>query len=161
MNASLFAAAALFMIAACLVAIATRMLLQNRKVLVRLRSAQRQANSRIQKSRMELMEVRNRARLLEDTVTHGTGAVEKMHQVIATTTFSLIDHFSTDESFRERARRARNTHNTTSRQIYQAARTTNKALHLLADTLIISRREKKLTLRTHRGKTDKTTQNKQ
>lgn len=148
MDALLFASTALLLIAARLVALATSLHLQNRKALIRLHSAQRRANSHIQKSRMEVMETRNRARLLEDTVKHGTSAVERMHQAIATTTFSLIDHFATDEEFRESAERARDTHNNASRQIYQAARTTNKALHLLADTLIISRKEKKLTMRT-------------
>ena len=119
----------------------------NTRSLRALRAAQRSANSHVQKSRMEVMETRNRARLLEDTVKQGTSAVEKMHKAIATTTFSLIDHFSTDEEFRQSAQRARDTHNQTSQQIYQAARTTNKALHLLADSLIISRKEKKLVSR--------------
>ena len=148
MDALLFVTTALLVVAARLVALATSLHLQNRKVLIQQLSAQRHANSKIQKRRMALMETRNRARLLEDTVKHGTSAVEKMHQAIATTTFSLIDHFATDEEFRESAERARNTHNNTSRQIYEAARTTNKALHLLADTLIISRKERKLTMRT-------------
>jgi hypothetical protein len=148
MDALLFVITALLVVAARLVALATSLHLQNRKVLIQQLAAQRHANSKIQKRRMALMETRNRARLLEDTVKHGTSAVEKMHQAIATTTFSLIDHFATDEQFRESAERARNTHNNTSRQIYEAARTTNKALHLLADTLIISRKERKLTMRT-------------
>jgi hypothetical protein len=148
MDAFLLVSTALILIAAPVIALAISDHLQNRRILIRLQSAQRRANSHIQKGRMELMETRNRARLLEDSIKHGTSAVEKMHQAIATTTFSLIDHFATDEEVRERAQRVRDTHNTTSRQIYQAARTTNKALHLLADTLIISRKEKKLTMRT-------------
>ncbi|TGN41654.1 hypothetical protein [Marinobacter confluentis] len=148
MDALLLVSTALILVTARFLALATSIHFQNRKALLGLRAAQRLANSNIQKSRMELMETRNRARLLEDTVKHGTSAVEKMHQAIATTTFSLIDHFSTDQEFRESARRARETHNKTSRQIYQAARTTNKALHLLADSLFISRKEKKLTMRT-------------
>ena len=122
--------------------------IQNRKSLTRLRARQIAANSHLQKSRMDLMEVRNRAKLLEDTVKHGTTAVEKMHRAISTTTFSLIDHFAKDDEFRENARRARETHDSTSRQIYDVARTTNKALHLLADSLFITRKEQKLTTRT-------------
>lgn len=148
MDALLLLTTALILIAARLLALATSIHLRNRKSLIRLRAAQRSALSHIQKSRMDLMETRNRARLLEDTVKQGTSAVEKMHRAIAATTFSLIDHFATDEEFRESAQRARETHNNTSRQIYEAARTTNKALHLLADTLFISRKEKKLTMRT-------------
>lgn len=148
MDASLFAVTALLVTAACLASTALVLHLQNRRKIVRLRSAHRRTNSHIQKSRMELMEVRNRARVLEDTVKHGTGAVEKMHQAIATTTFSLIDHFSTDASFRERATRARDNHESSSHRVYQTVRTTNKVLHLLADALIISRKEKKLTRRT-------------
>ena len=148
MDALLFASTALILVATRFIALASSMHVQNRQALIRLQAAQRSANSHLQKSRMDLMESRNRARLLEDTVKHGTSAVEKMHQAIAATTFSLIDHFSTDQEFRESAQRARESHNNTSRQIYQAARTTNKAFHLLADTFIFSRKEKKLTMRT-------------
>lgn len=157
MDALLLVTTGLFLASAGLLAVATPMSLQNLKQLIRLRAAQRSANSHIQKSRLDLMETRNRARLLEDSVKQGTSAVEKMHRAIATTTFSLIDHFATDEEFRESAQRARDTHNNTSRQIYQAARTTNKALHLLADTFIISRKEKKLTMRTRPKNSDRPT----
>ena len=37
------------------------------------------AHSAVQKSRMDLLEVRNRARLLEDSVSGGASAVEKLH----------------------------------------------------------------------------------
>ena len=138
----------LILVSARLIAAAGTRHAQNRKALISLRTAQRSAHSHIQKSRLDLIETRNRARLLEDTVRQGTSAVEKMHKAIATTTFSLIDRFSTDQDFRESARRAHESHNNTSRQIYQAARTTNKALHMLADTFIVTRKEKKLTVRT-------------
>lgn len=108
------------------------------------------ANSDVQKRRMDLLEVRNRARLLEDTVKNGTSAVEKVHQAITSTTFSLIDRFSTSEEFRENARRARQTHDQTSQQIYRSVHTTNRALHLLADTLLIGKKEKKLSSRKNR-----------
>jgi len=147
MNALLITSTVLILATTCFLAVAFSIHLRNRRVLISLRAAQRSANSHIQKSRMELLETRNRARLLEDTVKQGTSAVEKMHKAIAATTFSLIDHFSTDEEFRESARRARETHNQTSRQIYKAAQTTNKAIHLIADTLFISRKEKRLTTR--------------
>ncbi|MDI9245426.1 hypothetical protein [Marinobacter sp. CHS3-4] len=145
MNALLVSSSILTLTSAGLLGLAIPAHISNYRALLRLRAAQRHANSHVQKSRLELMETRNRARLLEDTVKQGTSAVEKMHQAIATTTFSLIDHFARDEEFRESARRARDTHHDTSRKVYQAARTTNKAIHLLADSLIISRKEKKLT----------------
>lgn len=157
MDAILLSSAAFLLLSTFLVMAGWSVHQNNRKALIRLRSAQRSANNHIQKSRMELMETRNRARLLEDSVKHGTSAVEKMHQAIAATTFSLIDHFSTDQQFRDSAQRARETHNNTSRQIYHAARTTNKAIHLLADTFIISRKEKKLTTRPRPNNTDKPT----
>ncbi len=122
-------------------------LFKAQKQLVALRAKLAVQRSRIQKRRLEVLEMRNRARLLEDTVKNGTTAVEKMHKTIASTTFSLIDHFAKDETFRENARRARDSHDNTSAQIYQAARTTNRAFHVIADTLFISRREKKLTTR--------------
>jgi len=149
MNALLISSSVLVITSAGLIGLAIPAHLANYKALVRLRATQRSANSDAQKSRLELMETRNRARLLEDSVKQGTSAVEKMHQAIATTTFGLIDHFSRDEEFRESAQRARETHNDTSRKVYQAARTTNKALHLIADSLIISRKEKKLITRPH------------
>ena len=109
------------------------------------------AHSAIQKSRMDLLEVRNRARLLEDSVSGGASAVEKLHKAISNTTFGLIDLFSKDEEFRQTARKARATHDQTSQQIYKTVRTTNKALHILADTLIIGKAEKHLASR-KRGK---------
>lgn len=72
----------------------------------RLRAHRRAARSAIQKSRMDLLEVRNRAKLLEDTVASGTQAVEKVHQAISSTTFGLIDLFSRDDATRASARRA-------------------------------------------------------
>ena len=105
------------------------------------------AHSAIQKSRMDLLEVRNRARLLEDSVSGGASAVEKLHKAISNTTFGLIDLFSKDEEFRQTARKARQTHDETSQQIYRTVRTTNKALHILADTLIIGKAEKRLASR--------------
>jgi hypothetical protein len=110
------------------------------------------AHSAIQKNRMDLLEVRNRARLLEDSVSGGASAVEKLHKAISNTTFGLIDLFSRDEEFRQTARKARATHDQTSQQIYRTVRTTNKALHILADTLIIGKAEKRLASREHRNK---------
>ena len=105
------------------------------------------AHSALQKSRMDLLEVRNRARLLEDSVSGGASAVEKVHKAISNTTFGLIDLFSKDEEFRQTARKALATHDQTSQQIYRTLRTTNKALHILADTLIIGKAEKRLASR--------------
>lgn len=103
------------------------------------------AHSAIQKSRMDLQEVRNRAKLLEDTVSNGASAVEKVHKAISNTTFGLIDLFSRDEEFRKSARKAREAHDHTSENVYKTVRTTNKALHILADTLIIGKAEKRIT----------------
>ncbi|MBD3640616.1 MAG: hypothetical protein HUJ18_06435 [Marinobacter sp.] len=108
------------------------------------------ARSAIQKSRMDLMEVRNRAKLLEETVSGGTSAVEKVHKAISNTTFGLIDLFSRDEDFRKNAMKARTTHDQTSSEIYSAVRTTNRALHILADTLVISKVEKRIISRQSR-----------
>lgn len=134
-------------IAAGLIIAAIRQHAYNTRNLRKLRALRVSACSHIQKSRMDLMETRNRARLLEDTVKHGTSAVEKVHRTITTTTFSLIDRFSTNEEFRENARRARESHDQTSEQIYRTVHTTNKALHILADALFIGKKEKKLTER--------------
>lgn len=130
-----------------IVVVAFRQHRRNTRGLRLLLARQIAANSHIQKSRMDLMETRNRARLLEETVKNGTSAVEKVHKTITTTTFSLIDRFSTSEEFRENARRVRDSHDHTSDHIYRTIHTTNKALHILADTLFIGKKEKKLTAR--------------
>lgn len=130
-----------------LCAVALREHVRNTHHLRRLRARQIAAHSHLQKSRMDLMETRNRARLLEETVKNGTSAVEKVHKAITTTTFSLIDHFSTSEELRENARRARESHDQTSDRIYRTVHTTNKALHILADSLFFGKKEKKLTER--------------
>ena len=117
---------------------------QSRKQLLVLNAHRIAARSAIQKSRMDLAEVRNRARLLEDTVSGGASAVEKVHKAIANTTFGLIDMFSKDEEFKDNTRKVRQTHHQKSEQVYQAVRTTNRALHILADTLIISKAEKRI-----------------
>ncbi len=140
---SLFATAT----TAGLVIVAIRQHAQNTRDLRILRAQQISAHSHLQKSRMDLMETRNRARLLEETVKNGTSAVEKVHRAITTTTFSLIDRFSSSEEFRENARRAQQSHDQTSDQIYRTVHNTNKALHILADTLFIGKKEKKLTER--------------
>ncbi|MGO1461055.1 MAG: hypothetical protein ACTHYN_06785 [Marinobacter sp.] len=105
------------------------------------------ANSAVQARRMDLYEVRNRAKLLEDTVSGSASAVEKMHRAISDTTFSLVDRFSKDDEFRQSARNARKSHDKASKQVYHTVRTTNKAIHILADTLFITKAEKKVILR--------------
>lgn len=118
---------------------------------VRLVNAHRTAaKSAIQKSRMDLLEVRNRAKLLEETVTSGATAVERVHKAISATTFGLIEHFSRDDEFRKSALKARETHDQTSKQIYRGVRTTNRALHILADTLIIGKAEKRIVSKSHK-----------
>ncbi|MBE0484870.1 hypothetical protein [Marinobacter sp.] len=109
------------------------------------------ARSAIQKSRMDLAEVRNRARLLEDTVSGGASAVERVHKAIANTTFGLIDMFSKDEDFRDSARKAQQSHEQKSEQIYKAVKTTNRALHILADTMIIGKAEKRIVSRSKKA----------
>ncbi|TNE71105.1 MAG: hypothetical protein EP339_15195 [Gammaproteobacteria bacterium] len=116
--------------------------LQNRRQLRILNSHRIAAHSAIQKRRMEVLEVRNRAKLLEDSVTGGATAVEKVHKAITDTTFGLIDMFSNDEDFRRSAQKAKESHDQTSQKIYRSVRTTNRALHILADTLIIGKSEK-------------------
>lgn len=119
-------------------------LLASRRRLRSLNSHRIAARSAIQRSRMDLLEVRNRARLLQDTVSSGATAVEKVHRAISNTTFGLIDLFSRDDEFRQSARKVRQTHDQTSQQIYRTVRTTNRALHILADTLIIGKAEKRI-----------------
>lgn len=113
----------------------------------KLNSHQIVINSAIQARRMSLYEVRNRAKLLEDTVSGSASAVEKMHQAISNTSFRLVDRFSKDDEFRRNARKARMSHDRASKQIYHTVRTTNKAIHILADTLFITKAEKRVVPR--------------
>ncbi|KAA1171051.1 hypothetical protein FWJ25_17895 [Marinobacter salinexigens] len=128
-------------------ALVYRQLQCNRKHLRIINSHRLAAHSAIQKSRMDLLEVRNRAKLLEDSVSGGATAVEKVHKAITNTTFGLIDLFSSDENFRSSARKAKVSHDEASQKIYRSVRTTNRALHILADTLIIGKAEKQIVSR--------------
>lgn len=120
--------------------------LTNRQVIA-LRSRALRRQSKIQKKRLDLLETRNRNKVLEDTVKSGTAAVEKMHRTLTNATFGLIDRFSSDDEFRENARKARETHDQTSDKIYKTLHTTNKAVHLLADTLLTKRTESRIRRR--------------
>ncbi|OZB15700.1 MAG: hypothetical protein B7X58_06175 [Marinobacter sp. 34-60-7] len=121
---------------------------ENRALFRRLNALRIAALSERQKARMDMLEVRNRAKLLEDTVSGGTSAVEKVHKTIANTTFGLIDLFSRDDEFRSQARRVQQRHQQTSTEVYRAVRTTNRALHIIADTLFIGSSEKRMVSRT-------------
>jgi hypothetical protein len=136
--------ALLLLVSAGTLGYACQQLLLSRRHLRLLNSHRIAARGAIQKSRMDLLEVRNRARVLQDTVSGGATAVEKVHKAISNTTFGLIDLFSRDDEFRQSARKARQTHDQTSQQIYRTVRTTNRALHILADTLIIGKAEKRI-----------------
>ncbi|WP_273203470.1 hypothetical protein [Marinobacter subterrani] len=144
---TLFFVSGLLLLAFCTLGYSYWQLLLCRRETRILNSHRIVASSAIQKSRMDLLEVRNRARLLEDSVSNGASAVEKLHKAISNTTFGLIDLFSKDDEFRRSARKARETHDEASQQIYRTVRTTNKALHILADTLIIGKAEKRLASR--------------
>ncbi|MBJ6137845.1 hypothetical protein [Marinobacter litoralis] len=109
------------------------------------------AQSEIQRKRMELLEVRHRAKLMEDTVSGGATAVEKVHKVIANTTFGLIDRFAKDEEFKNTARKVKKTHHEKSEQVYQVVRTTNRAVHILADSLFIGKAEKRIISKTKKA----------
>ncbi|HET8848685.1 MAG TPA: hypothetical protein VFM78_02270 [Marinobacter sp.] len=120
----------------------------NRALIRRLNALRIAELSARQKARMDMLEVRNRAKLLEDTVSGSTSAVEKVHMTIANATFGLIDLFSKDDEFRVRARRVQQRHHQTSTEVYRAVRTTNRALHIIADTLFIGSSEKRMVSRT-------------
>ncbi|MEE3118679.1 MAG: hypothetical protein VX339_11285 [Pseudomonadota bacterium] len=154
MNLTLLIPTTLLVVTLVLSVACYRLLLAARRDVRALNAHRIATHSAIQKSRMDLLEVRNRARLLEDTVSGGASAVEKVHKAISNTTFGLIDHFSRDEEFRESARKARKTHDQTSETIYKTVRTTNKALHILADTLIIGKAEKRIATQQPSGRSN-------
>ncbi|MFV8570968.1 hypothetical protein ACNQ6O_07135 [Marinobacter sp. SBS5] len=138
-------------VSACLLAIGFRQSTSSRRKLRILNASRVHARGQIQKRRMELLEVRNRAKLMEDTVSGGATAVEKVHKAIANTTFGLIDRFAKDEEFKNTARKVKKTHHEKSEQVYQVVRTTNRALHLLADSLFIEKAEKRIISKTKKA----------
>ncbi|WP_166260068.1 hypothetical protein [Marinobacter salicampi] len=91
------------------------------------------------KRQLDLIEFRNRARLVEETVRTSTTAVEVIHRAITSTTFEVIDRLSTSERFRADARRAKTVHDTKSRSFYRSLRTTNRAFHGLANRVMDSK----------------------
>ena len=135
----------------CLLAAGFKQSADSRKKLRILNASRLQARSQIQQKRMELLEVRNRAKLMEDTVSGGTTAVEKVHKVIANTTFGLIDRFAKDEEFKNTARKVKKTHHEKSEQVYEVVRTTNRAVHILADSLFIGKAEKRIVSKTKKA----------
>ncbi|WP_323750942.1 hypothetical protein [Marinobacter sp.] len=138
-------------LSACLLAAGFRQSTSSRRKLRVLNTSRLHARSRVQQRRMELFEVRNRAKLMEDTVSGGATAVEKVHKVIANTTFGLIDRFAKDEEFKSTARKVKQTHHEKSKQVYQVVRTTNRAMHLLADSLFIDKAEKRIISKTKKA----------
>ncbi len=140
------------LVAACALAqvYTLHQLQQTRRQIRRLNAHRIADNSSMQKERMDLLELRNRAKVLEDTVSGGTSAVEKAHKAISSTTFGLISLFAPDDSLRQGARKARRSHDAASDQVYKAIHTTNRALHILADTLFIDKAEKKIVSRRSR-----------
>lgn len=109
---------------------------KNRRQLHRLQAELARVSNRVGKRQAELAEFRNKKRLLESTVNTGTTAVEAVHRALSSTTFELIDRFSSNENLRQSARQARTTHDRTSRTLYRSLRTTNRALHVLTDMVM-------------------------
>lgn len=126
--------------------------LRNRRAVLKLHSRQMDDVNVVQKKRLDLLETRNRSRVLEDTVKNGASAVELMHRTLTSATFGLIDRFTSDEEFRENARKARETHDQTTEKLYKTFYTTNKAVHLLADSFLTRRTENKIRRRYERKK---------
>lgn len=95
--------------------------------------------NRVQRKRMELIELKNRKRLMEETVHGGTTAVEALHRTITGVTFDLVERYSTSEEFKAKAKRARSIHDDKTRTFYRAVRSTNRTLHTLGDMFISGR----------------------
>lgn len=90
----------------------------------------------------ELNEQKNRKKLLESTVDTGATALELAHRAISSTTFGLIDRFSTSESVRNRARQAQSVHDRSSRQLYRSLKGANRTLHAVAGVMMNQRAER-------------------
>lgn len=147
MTLEILLSAALLLACALAQGYCLRHLQQARRQIRRLNAHRVASNSSIQKERMDIVELRNRAKVLENTVSGGASAVEKAHKAISSTTFGLISLFAPDDSVRQGARKARRSHDAASDQVYKAIHTTNRALHILADTLFIEKAEKKIVSR--------------
>lgn len=116
---------------------------RNRRAGLEVRCQLARIVGRKRKRELELLELRNRRRLLEDTVNGSTAAVEMIHRTISSTTFEMFERFSSSEKTRENARQARLAHDQASSGIYRTLRSTNKAFHALANVVIDSRAGKK------------------
>ena len=137
MNPSLIIGYLLLGAAATLTGYALMNYQRNQALLRRLQSHHARVRSIVQKHRMDLQEVRNRNKLVEDTV-------ELVHRTITTVTFEAIDRFSSSDKVKENARRARMTHDEATSQIYRSVRRTNRAIHVLANTVLSEKARKRL-----------------
>lgn len=108
---------------------------QNRQAMRRYQAIQARRINDIQKRRMERLELRNRKTLMEDSVREGTTAVEAIHRTITGVTFDLVDRYSRSEELKAKAKKAREVHDESTRTFYKAVRTTNRALHVVADMI--------------------------
>lgn len=129
-------------IAFCMILYVLFIIRSTRKQLRLLNTHQIAAHSAIQKSRLDMLELRNRTKLLEETATGGATAIEKVHKAISNTTFGLIDLLSKDEEFKISARQAKQTHDQNTQTFYSSVRKTNRALRSLADVMIATKGEK-------------------
>ncbi|SDW65623.1 hypothetical protein [Marinobacter mobilis] len=112
---------------------------QNQLAMRRYLAIQARRANDVQKRRMDRLELRNRKTLMEDSVREGTTAVEAIHRTITGVTFDLVDRYSRSEELKAKAKKAREVHDESTRTFYKAVRTTNRALHVVAD--IISERQ--------------------
>lgn len=110
-------------------------LYHNRLALRRLNAIHARRANDIQKRRLERIELRNRKTLMEDSVREGTTAVEAIHRTITGVTFDLVDRYSRSEELKAKAKKAREVHDESTRTFYKAVRTTNRALHVVADMI--------------------------
>ncbi|MDC0664325.1 hypothetical protein [Marinobacter sp. SS21] len=134
-----FAALAVALAALSLLALTTLAVYRNIRNSRVLSCAQARQASQLQKKRLDLIELKNRKRLMEETVRDGTTAVEAIHRTITGVTFDLVDRYSSSEDFKVRARKARTTHDETTKTFYKALRTTNRALHAFTDMVMIDK----------------------
>lgn len=88
------------------------------------------------KRQFEFIEADNRRKVLQESVETGTGAIELIHRAVTTTTFEVIDRFSSNERLRENNSRAREIHDDASRNVYRSIRIANRQLHAVANAII-------------------------
>ncbi|MDX1589026.1 MAG: hypothetical protein R3296_08820 [Oleiphilaceae bacterium] len=98
--------------------------------------------SRISEHQLDMEELRERKRVMEQLVDNSTSSVETVHRSIADTTFGVLGRLSENSLYKAGTDQLRQIHDGTSKGVYGTIRIANRELHSLADILIKQQQRK-------------------